>query len=80
MAEECANPLFAGWLKEWMDEARERNSKGHLVYKKAYHSMKACPTRFQHASEAEQLNGIGPKLCTRLNVISNLSVCWTVVC
>jgi len=63
-----------------MDEARERNSKGHLVYKKAYHSMKACPTRFQHASEAEQLNGIGPKLCTRLNVISNLSVCWTVVC
>lgn len=50
-----------------MDEARERNSKGHLVYKKAYHSMKACPTRFQHASEAEQLNGIGPKLCTRLN-------------
>jgi len=21
-----------GWLKEWMDEAYERNSKGYVVY------------------------------------------------
>lgn len=35
-------------------------------YKKAWSSMKACPTRLQHASEAEKLNGIGPKLCKRL--------------
>ena len=64
--EDCANPLFAEWLKEWMDEARVRNSKGHLVYKKAYQSMKACTAILPHASEASQLNGIGPKLCSRL--------------
>ncbi|KAL9118854.1 MAG: hypothetical protein Q9187_004590 [Circinaria calcarea] len=28
MASECANPLLLGWIKEWLDEARERNSKG----------------------------------------------------
>jgi len=32
MAEEGANPLLLGWLKEWMDEAYERNSKGYVVY------------------------------------------------
>lgn len=31
MAEDCANPLLLQWLKEWMDEARERNSKGYTV-------------------------------------------------
>lgn len=28
--------------------------------------MKACPLVFQHPSEAQQLNGLGPKLCDRL--------------
>lgn len=28
--------------------------------------MKSCSLQLQHASEAEQLNGIGPKLCKRL--------------
>ncbi|KAK5044867.1 hypothetical protein LTR84_010405 [Exophiala bonariae] len=65
MAEDCANPLLAKWLKEWMDEAKERNSKG---YKKAYQSMIACPLRFKHPTEAQQLNGLGPKLCDRLAV------------
>ncbi|KAL3453359.1 ERCC4 domain-containing protein [Aspergillus insuetus] len=62
----CANPLLLGWIKEWLDQAREHNSKGFTVYKKAYESMKACPWIFQHPSEALQLNGLGPKLCQRL--------------
>ncbi|KAJ5333620.1 uncharacterized protein N7506_007403 [Penicillium brevicompactum] len=66
MSEECANPLLLGWIKEWLDQARERNSKGVTVYKKAYDSMKACPLQFQHPSQAQQLNGLGPKLCDRL--------------
>ncbi|GFF75886.1 crossover junction endonuclease mus81 [Aspergillus lentulus] len=66
MSETCANPLLLGWIKEWLDQARERNSKGLTVYKKAYESMKACPLVFQHPSEAQQLNGLGPKLCERL--------------
>jgi crossover junction endonuclease MUS81 len=32
MAETCANPLLLGWIKEWLDQARERNSKGFTVY------------------------------------------------
>ncbi|PWY80328.1 crossover junction endonuclease mus81 [Aspergillus sclerotioniger CBS 115572] len=66
MSETCANPLLLEWIKEWLDQARERNSKGAIVYKKAYDSMKACPLVFQHPSEAQQLNGLGPKLCDRL--------------
>ncbi|KAJ5625782.1 DNA-directed DNA polymerase family X beta-like N-terminal [Penicillium lagena] len=66
MSEECANPLLLGWIKEWLDQARERNSKGVTVYKKAYESMKACPLAFDHPSQAQQLNGLGPKLCDRL--------------
>jgi crossover junction endonuclease MUS81 len=31
MAQDCANPLLAKWLKEWMDQAKERNSKGYTV-------------------------------------------------
>ena len=28
--------------------------------------MKACPLHFDHPSEAQQLHGLGPKLCDRL--------------
>jgi crossover junction endonuclease MUS81 len=32
MSEDCANPLLLGWIKEWLDQARERNSKGVTVF------------------------------------------------
>ncbi|KAL4870952.1 crossover junction endonuclease mus81 [Aspergillus spectabilis] len=66
MDETCANPLFLGWIKEWLDQAREHNTKGFTVYKKAYESMKAYPMILQHPSDALKLNGLGPKLCQRL--------------
>jgi len=28
MPTECGNPLFLQWIKEWLDVAKERNSKG----------------------------------------------------
>ncbi|KAN0116863.1 hypothetical protein V8E51_002840 [Hyaloscypha variabilis] len=65
---ECANPLLLSWVKEWLDTARERNSKGVTTYKKAYDSLKSCPLPFTHPSEAQQLTGFGPKLCSRLTV------------
>ncbi|KAJ5918829.1 DNA-directed DNA polymerase family X beta-like N-terminal [Penicillium verhagenii] len=60
MSEECANPCYwdgskSGWIKPESGTAR-----------KAYESMKACPLEFQHPSQAQQLNGLGPKLCERL--------------
>lgn len=63
---ECANPQLLSWVKEWLDVARERNSKGITAYKNAYESLKACPITFQHPAELQQLKGFGPKLCERL--------------
>ena len=62
----CANPLLLGWVKEWWDTARERNSKGVTTYKHAYDSLKACPITFEHPSQLQQLKGFGLKLCERL--------------
>lgn len=59
----CANPLLLGWIKELYDQALERNTKGVTTYRKAYNSMKACPLTFSHPSEAQQLDGIGTKIC-----------------
>ncbi|KAI1814114.1 hypothetical protein GGS20DRAFT_437123 [Poronia punctata] len=64
--EACANPLLLGWVKEWVDLARERNSKGITTYKNAYNALKACPITFNHPSQLQQLKGFGPKLCDRL--------------
>lgn len=66
MDEDCANPQLLGWVKEWLDLARERNSKGITTYRRAYDALKACPLTFQHPSELQQLKGFGPKLCDRL--------------
>ncbi|KAK0729107.1 ERCC4 domain-containing protein [Apiosordaria backusii] len=62
----CANPMFLGWVKEWYDTAKERNSKGVITYKHAYESLKTCPMRLEHPSQCQQLKGFGPKLCERL--------------
>ena len=29
---ECANPLFLSWIKEWLDDARQQNSKGVSMF------------------------------------------------
>ncbi|XXG94696.1 Phosphoacetylglucosamine Mutase [Hypoxylon texense] len=64
--EHCANPLLLGWVQEWVEQARERNSKGFTTYRKAHAALKACPVTFQHPSQLQQLKGFGPKLCDRL--------------
>lgn len=64
--EECANPQLLAWVKEWLDLAREQNTKGFNAYKKAYDSLKACPIVFQHPEELRKLKGFGEKLCARL--------------
>ncbi|TRX88107.1 hypothetical protein FHL15_011005 [Xylaria flabelliformis] len=64
--ETCANPLLLGWVEEWVNLARERNSRGVTTYKNAYNALKACPITFNHPSQLQQLKGFGPKLCDRL--------------
>merc|ERR1712000_219079 len=60
------NTELLNWVKEWLHQARERNSKGVTTYKNAYNSLKACPIKFDHPAELQQLKGFGPKLCDRL--------------
>ncbi|OTB08802.1 hypothetical protein M426DRAFT_71100 [Hypoxylon sp. CI-4A] len=62
----CANPLLLKWVGEWVDHARERNTKGLSTVRKAYATLKACPITFQHPSQLQQLKGFGPVLCDRL--------------
>ena len=63
---ECGNPLLLEWLEEWVVEAQERGYKSLPTVKKARDSMKACPMRFDHPSEAVCLNGLGEGLAKRL--------------
>ncbi|KAF4944088.1 hypothetical protein FSARC_14771 [Fusarium sarcochroum] len=63
---DSANPQLLAWVKEWLDQARERNSKGVTTYRHAYNSLKACPITFEHPAQLQQLKGFGPKLCERL--------------
>jgi crossover junction endonuclease MUS81 len=62
----CGNPLLLSFVKEWLDKAQERNSKGLTAYKKAYNSLKACPVPFDHPSQTQSLTFIGAKLASRL--------------
>ncbi len=64
--ESCANPLLLEWVKEWLDQARERNTKAVTAYKKAYNALKACPIPFTHPSQLQQLKGFGATMCGRL--------------
>ena len=82
MPDESPNPLLLRWVKEWYDKAKEQNSRGQFThvhhpteeclltwihrYKKAYESLKACPLPLAHPSQAQELKGLGPKLCDRL--------------
>ncbi|KAG9257066.1 uncharacterized protein F5Z01DRAFT_671514 [Emericellopsis atlantica] len=63
---EVPNPQFLAWVEEWVNSAKERNAHSLTTYNRAYHSLKACPIRFEHPAELEQLKGFGPKLCARL--------------
>ncbi|KAH6690736.1 crossover junction endonuclease MUS81 [Plectosphaerella plurivora] len=64
--DEYANPMLLDWVKEWLDTARERNSKGVTTYRTAYESLKACPITFQHPRQLTSLKGFGDKLTSRL--------------
>ncbi|KAL8660907.1 MAG: hypothetical protein Q9202_006083 [Teloschistes flavicans] len=66
--DDCANPLWLGWMEEWLETAKERNLKTTTMsvassYKKAINSLKSCPLTLTHPSEAQALNGFGPKIC-----------------
>ncbi|KAK5106013.1 Crossover junction endonuclease mus81 [Lithohypha guttulata] len=63
---ECANTLYAQWLSEMMEEPRIANGKALPTYRRALRAIKECKAVMQHASEAEDLNGIGKNICRAL--------------
>lgn len=63
---DCANPLYAQWLSELIEEPRIANGKALFTYRRALKAIKECKTVIQHASEAEDLNGIGKNICKAL--------------
>lgn len=64
--EDSPNALLLSWVKEWYDDAREKNTKGVNTYRKAYNSLKKCPKVFQHPSELTELQYFGQTLTKRL--------------
>lgn len=64
--EDSPNPLLLAWVKEWYDDAREKNTKGVTTYRKAYNSLKKCPKVFEHPSELTELQFFGQTLTKRL--------------
>ncbi|KAI7867963.1 hypothetical protein BDF14DRAFT_1685011, partial [Spinellus fusiger] len=62
----CGNPLLRDWIGEWMEKARDQQSKAYFTYKKAHDSISKCPIVFQHPSEADQLHGIGAGMVAKL--------------
>ncbi|KAJ0121614.1 crossover junction endonuclease MUS81 [Diaporthe amygdali] len=64
--EDSPNPLLLSWVKEWYENAREKNTKGVTTYRKAYNSLKKCPKVFQHPSELTELQFFGQTLTKRL--------------
>ncbi|ESZ90595.1 hypothetical protein SBOR_9028 [Sclerotinia borealis F-4128] len=62
----CGNPLLLKWLEEWVVEAQERGYKSLSTLKRARDSMKVCPMKFDHPSQAICLNGLGYGLAKRL--------------
>jgi crossover junction endonuclease MUS81 len=66
MASQYPNPLYVKWVEEWLEVEKQRNTRGVQTYKKALESLKKCPIRFNHPSETEQLQGIGPLISNKL--------------
>lgn len=31
---QCGNPMYLGWIEEWMEHARENNNKSYFIYRK----------------------------------------------
>ncbi|KAI9841515.1 MAG: Crossover junction endonuclease mus81 [Thelocarpon superellum] len=64
-ASTCANPLFLQWIGEWLEAARQHNSKGFTVLVRIRSVVEPDSSQV-HPSEAMQLHGLGPRLCQRL--------------
>ncbi|EDV20252.1 uncharacterized protein TRIADDRAFT_61244 [Trichoplax adhaerens] len=67
MAEDkSANKLFLRWLREWYQDASDKDSKMRFVYKKAIKSLSSYPPPITDVHALKQLQNFGVKLCKSL--------------
>ncbi|RDD42564.1 Crossover junction endonuclease MUS81 [Trichoplax sp. H2] len=67
MAEvKSANKLFLRWLREWYQDASDKDSKMRFVYKKAIKSLSSYPPPITDVHALKQLQNFGVKLCKSL--------------
>ncbi|KAJ1667877.1 Crossover junction endonuclease mus81 [Coemansia sp. RSA 1813] len=64
--QECANPLFLKWVREWYHDACKRNTQTQFTLKKALTSLQRYPLRLENPQDAVQLQGIGQTIADRL--------------
>ncbi|KAK7103517.1 hypothetical protein V1264_018398 [Littorina saxatilis] len=61
------NPLFAEWIAEWRDEAKEKGWKSEFIYSKALKSLKRFPLPLSTGKECKILQNFGDKVCKMLD-------------
>uniref|UniRef100_F6VD75 Crossover junction endonuclease MUS81 n=1 Tax=Ciona intestinalis TaxID=7719 RepID=F6VD75_CIOIN len=63
----CPNRLFLSYLKEWKDDASEKELKSYHTYNKAYKSLEKYGLPLQSGKEAVILANFGEKICAMLD-------------
>uniref|UniRef100_H2YH55 Crossover junction endonuclease MUS81 n=1 Tax=Ciona savignyi TaxID=51511 RepID=H2YH55_CIOSA len=62
----CPNRLFLSYIKEWRDEAKEKEQRSYHTYNKALKSLEKYPP-LQSGKEAIILENFGDKICSMLD-------------
>lgn len=66
MAPPHPNCVWAGFLQQWYEDAREKGNKAASAYLKAQRSLNASTEPFTHPCETVRLAGIGDSIAKRL--------------
>lgn len=60
------NPLFEGWLEQWLLEAQRKDSRKRFSLTKALESLRRYPLVLHSARDCSILEGFGKGICTAL--------------
>lgn len=61
------NPLFEGWLEQWLSEAEQKDSRKKFALAKALESLKKYPLALYSGRDCSILEGFGTGICTMLD-------------
>lgn len=61
------NPLFHGWLEQWLAEAQRKDSRKRFALAKALESLKKYPLVLHSGRDCSILEGFGNGICSMLD-------------